>query len=495
MRAPILLFLVCIVAISFTSPVNAQFADDNVKSDGYGNTAVGTDALFTLTPSNESSLGCINTGLCISNTALGNNALSHNEDGSFNVAAGAGALYMNVGGSDDVAIGINALYNNTACCNTAVGPNALADNATGIFNTGVGHYALSNNHSGSYNTATGDAALYHNDTGNTGASNNTADGALAMYYATSGSNNTAVGFQALWGYSGSISVFGTGSYNTAIGAGALSSYSTGFNNNATGAAALYSNTIGNYNEASGQAALYSNISGSGNEASGHAALFLNTTGSYNVAIGYAAGYAQTTGSNNIYISHRGVAGESGITRIGTPNTQTETYIAGIENAKITGSAVYVTSTGQLGVLASSERYKTGIIPIGTTTERLQQLRPVSFHLKNEPKGAVQYGLIAEEVAKVYPELVIHDEKGRIDGVRYDELAPLLLNELQQQRKTAATQAAEIRDLKHQEQDKMTAQDAKIRGLEQQVAELTDLKQELRAALLKLRPKDPLVAER
>jgi hypothetical protein len=108
---------------------------------------------------------------------------------------------------------------------------------------------------------------------------------------------------------------------------------------------------------------------------------------------------------------------------------------------------------------------------------------------------VQYGLIAEEVDKVYPELVIRDDAGKIQGVRYDELAPMLLNELQQQRKTAATQAAEIRDLKQQEQDKITAQDAKVRGLEQQVAELTDLKQEMRAARLKLQAKDQLVAQR
>ena len=99
--------------------------------------------------------------------------------------------------------------------------------------------------------------------------------------------------------------------------------------------------------------------------------------------------------------------------------------------KSPAAAVYVTSTGRLGVLASSERYKTAIAPIGDSTEKLRQLRPVSFHLKSDPKGAIQYGLIAEEVAKVYPELVIRGEKGRIEGVRYDELAPMLLNEMQQ----------------------------------------------------------------
>ena len=107
-------------------------------------------------------------------------------------------------------------------------------------------------------------------------------------------------------------------------------------------------------------------------------------------------------------------------------------MAGISNSKITGSAVYVTSSGQLGVLASSERYKTAIAPMGGNTEKLQQLRPVTFHLKSDPGGAVQYGLIAEEVDKVYPELVIRDDRGVIQGVRYDELAPMLLNEMQQE---------------------------------------------------------------
>ncbi len=149
-------------------------------------------------------------------------------------------------------------------------------------------------------------------------------------------------------------------------------------------------------------------------------------------MGANAGYNLTSGSNNVDIANQGFAGESGIIRIGAASTQTAAYIAGIENSKVTGAAVYVTKSGQLGVLASSERYKTAIAPIGTNTRRLNQLRPVSFHLKTDPAGAVQYGLIAEEVAQVYPELVIRDEAGAIQGVRYEELAPMLLNEAQKQ---------------------------------------------------------------
>jgi hypothetical protein len=137
---------------------------------------------------------------------------------------------------------------------------------------------------------------------------------------------------------------------------------------------------------------------------------------------------------------------------------------------VIGAAVYVTSSGQLGVLASSERYKTDVAAMGADTAKLQKLRPVSFHLKTDPAGAVQYGLIAEEVDKLYPELVIRDAAGTIQGVRYDELAPMLLNEVQKQQRVNAAQAE------------------KIASLEQQLAGI-------QAALLNLQPKHQLVAQR
>jgi hypothetical protein len=324
-------------------------------------------------------------------------------------------------------------------------------------NTAVGANALSKN-SAADNTASGYSALYSNSTG----TNNSAMGFESLYANSTGANNTASGFRALF-------------RNTAD------------DNSALGFAALLDNTTGDRNSALGSQALF-HSGGTGNDAVGYQALYGNTTGNYNVAIGYQAGYYQTTGSENIYIGNPGVAGENGTIRVGTASQQSGAFIAGIENTKLTGSAVYVTAGGQLGVLASSERYKTAIEPMGANTERLLRLRPVSFHLKTDPMGAVQYGLIAEEVDKVYPELVIRDEAGKIQGVHYEELAPMLLNEVQRQ-------AAAIRDLKQQEQDKITAQAAKIRGLEQQVAELTDLKQEMRAALLKLQAKEQFVAQR
>jgi hypothetical protein len=152
----------------------------------------------------------------------------------------------------------------------------------------------------------------------------------------------------------------------------------------------------------------------------------------------------------------GEAAESGVIRIGTAGTQSKTFMAGIEGSKITGAAVYVNASGQLGVLASSERYKTAIAPLGPNSAKLGQLRPVSFHLKSDPTGAVQYGLVAEDVDKVYPELVIRDQAGEIQGVRYEELAPMLLSEVQRQ-------ASEIRHLEQQV--------AKVNDLEHELAEM------------------------
>jgi len=257
---------------------------------------------------------------------------------------------------------------------------------------------------------------------NTTGFSNSAAGANALYSNASGNNNTAFGYFALYSNT-------TGTYNTAAGVDAL-----------------YSNTTGTYNTAVGLETLYSNTTGSANNASGIQALYNNTTGSNNIAQGYAAGYLVTTGSNNIDIGNVGAAADSGAIRIGATSKQTSVYIAGIYGISVSGSAVMVSSTGQLGVAVSSERFKTAIVPMGSYTAKLDRLRPVSFRLKSDATRTRQYGLIAEEVAKVYPELVIRNEKGRIDGVRYDELSPMLLNEAQQQA-------------------------ARIRGLEQQVAEI------------------------
>jgi hypothetical protein len=315
------------------------------------------------------------------------------------------------------------------------------------------------------NTAMGTDALYYLSTG----SANTAAGLLSLYYNLTGNSNTAFGYEALFSNT-------TGYSNTATGALALYSNLDGVYNTAFGSGALEFNTTGNGNAALGSA-LSGNTTGSGNTAVGNDALVANTTGSTNIAVGTGAGLNLTTGSNNIDIGNEGVAGESGAIRIGTAPYQTKTFIAAITSSKVTGSAVYVTTSGRLGVLASSERYKTAIAPMAPNSEKLQQLRPVTFHLKSEPKGVLQYGLIAEEVAKVYPDLVIRNEVGQIEGVRYEELAPILLNEVQQQHKELAAQASELGDLR------------------QQFAELKELNRTMQVALRQLQAEGSRIAMR
>ena len=326
------------------------------------------------------------------------------------------------------------------------------------------------------NTAMGTGALADPDLDADGACHNTASGADALRADTSGSYNSATGFASLTGNL-------TGSNNTGLGAETLYSNTSGSDNTASGYEALYNNESGNSNAAFGVSALEANRSGVGNTAMGTQALAENR-GSYNTALGYSAGLALSAGTDNIDIANVGVAGESHTLRLGTQSMSgvpgsgiVRTYVAGIASTRVTGSAVYITSSGQLGVLASSERYKTNIEPLGTATERLTELRPVSFKLKNDPSGTVQYGLIAEEVAKVYPELVILGDDGQINGVRYEELTPMLLNELQQQRERLAAQASvlaaqntrlsEIGTLKQQ----LAAQGAQLAELKALVATL------------------------
>ena len=354
------------------------------------------------------------------------------------------------------AVGYFSLPNDTGSLNTAVGLNALFTNTSGAYNSGFGANSLYANTTGSDNTATGATALYANTTG----ANNTASGATALHDNTTGTDNNAMGVEAL--------------FNS----------TTASENNAIGYAVLFSNTTGAHNNAIGSQALYNSTTGSQNDAHGYFALYNSTTGNSNVAIGYEAGYYQTTGSNNIYLANTGVAAESGTVHIGTAGTHTATYVAGITGTVVTGAAVYVTTNGKLGVLASSERYKTAITTMGPNSAKLQQLRPVSFHLKGDPRGALQYGLIAEEVEKVYPELVIRDEAGKIQGVHYEELAPLLLNEFRRQQREMVSVI-----------ESNAAQAATIATQTAEIGELKRQQEQMRAALLSLQAKEGLVAQR
>jgi hypothetical protein len=251
-----------------------------------------------------------------------------------------------------------------------------------------------------------------------------------MGYNTTGSVNSAFGQNAL-------EFNTTGSWNNAFGESALNSNTTGSSNNAFGLMALNSNTTGSNNTAFGEKALQTN-SGSGNTALGLRAFDSKTEGDYNVAIGFYAGTALQSGSNNVYVSTAGGAtSENGVIRIGTAGIQTQTYIAGITGVTTggTAAAVVIDSNGQLGTVSSSRRYKEDIQPMANASERLLKLRPVTFRYKKpnaEGEKPVQYGLIAEEVAEVFPELVVYNKEGKPETVAYHLLASLLLNELQKE---------------------------------------------------------------
>jgi hypothetical protein len=343
---------------------------------------------------------------------------------------------------------------------STIAPNEQAD-ACGT--VGVGFYSLASD-TASLNSAFGTNAMFSTTSG----ANNSSYGADSMYSNTTGANNTAVGYQA-----------------------------------------LFSNTSGKGNAAQGVNALYSNTTGIRNLGIGSNALYTGTTGSYNVALGFDAGYNVTTGSNNIEIGASGTAGDDGTIQIGVQGTQTKTTIAGIYGTQVTGSAVYVNASGQLGVQGSSERFKTGIASMPDVSTKLRQLRPVTFRYKTDAEGILQYGLIAEEVNKVYPELVIRDDTGKIQGVHYEELAPMLLSELQKQQSLLEAlsiqndqQSNEIAALKQRQlraaadqSGKIDAQALEIRELRREVSEFNDLKQEMLAALRQLHHKDDLVARR
>ena len=268
-------------------------------------------------------------------------------------------------------------------------------------------------------TAYGTNALEGNSTG----SDDSAFGVNALRTNNTGSVNTAIGMDALY--------FNTsGELNTATGAAALEGNSVGMGNTATGISALANNGKGNQNVATGWNALYFN-SGSDNTAIGAFALQNNGSGGNNIAVGMEAGVYLTTGSNNIMIGNVGAAAETNSIRIGTEGTQTSAYIAGIFGSAITsGCAVVVDSAGQLGCVKSSARYKRDVQDMGSASDKLMKLRPVTFRYKADKTASQQYGLIAEEVEKVVPELVVYGTDGKVETVAYQMLPAMLLNEIQ-----------------------------------------------------------------
>jgi Chaperone of endosialidase len=366
---------------------NTTEGDNALRSltTGIGNTAIGTYSLFSVTAGNfNTAVGALSLDLNIadSNTAIGAAALLFNTSGTQNTANGTAALEFNDTGSNNTANGAFALFSNTTGTdNTANGFEALAANTGGTLNTASGSQALLNNTLGIQNTATGYAAL----NSNTNGGSNTATGAFALQFNTE-DDNTAIGFAAL-------------NFNT-----------TGELNTAVGVLALGFNEIGSENTAIGFGAL------------------AYSTGDENVAMGSNAGVSVTTASHVICIGSF-VTGE---------DVSDSCYIGSIfGQTSPGGTAVFINSDGKLGTLTSSRRFKEEIKPMERASEALLALKPVTFRYKKEidPKGIGQFGLVAEEVEKVNPDLIVRDKEGKPYSVRYEAVNAMLLNEFLKEHRT------------------------------------------------------------
>jgi hypothetical protein len=442
---------------------------------GNNNTAAGVGALSGFNSSGND------------NTATGAYALDRTSTGSYNTANGSGALKYNSTGSNNVATGYQALSNNTtASYNTADGFQALANNAGGDANTAIGGLALYNNSIGIANTASGYAALSSNQYGgynvaagahalgaNITGSYNTADGFRALSDNTNGDYNTADGVYAL-------ELNTSGSNNTAIGSEALLGNTTGSCNTATGYLALAVNTTGVNNTAVGTEALSNGQTGNENTAIGDSALEYISSGGTNIGIGYKAGYNLDKGNNDIYIGNQGTGcnfdpAESNTIRIGSVDNTScltnvaSTYIAGIYDAAVPGVPVVVDSCGHLGTCPSSQRYKQNIQDMADASDVLLSLRPVTYQYKPslDPKGGHQFGLVAEEVDKLDPDLVVHDASHAIFTVRYEAVNAMLLNEFLKQHRKVETQNTEIQSLQQQNgslADRLNELEAMVKNL-------------------------------
>jgi hypothetical protein len=410
-----------------------------------------------------------------------NGALFVHTTGTLSTFVGVGAGSLSSTGARNAAFGQDALLSNTTgSYNSAFANEALRANTTGNWGSAVGFRALFSNTTGSENSAFGSFALASNTT----ASSNSAFGSATLQTNTTGTSNTAIGGAALFGNT-------TGFNGSAVGVDALRSNTTGVKNSAVGVAALRNNTTGKYNSGFGTYALQSNTTSDRNSGFGYSALRANTTGNRNVGVGYQAGSLQTVGSDNIYLANLGVAAESNTIRIGTPAPGTaaglhsRAFIAGIRGAT-TGVAdaipVLIDSAGQLGTVSSSRGVKNDIRDMGDATARLLDLRPVTFRYKQQqtlPSGGEvppEYGLIAEEVAEVFPDLVVYDEKGQPFTVKYHEMAPMLLNEMkkqqhtiQAQREENQAQQAEIEALRREHQREITALTTRLARVEIRVS--------------------------
>jgi hypothetical protein len=436
-RFGFVLILIALVCVALSPTVHAV---SPAPDGGYANanTAEGTNALFNLTTGFE-------------NTAIGLDALYSNTQGRLNTASGSTALKRNTTGANNTAIGARTLsLNTTGNDNTAIGIQALLNN-NGDFNTATGSEALLSNTTGAANTASGVEALNRNTTGN----GNTANGYRALFSNTTGTN-TATGFQSLF-------------RNT-----------TGTGNVANGYNSLYSNSLGTGNIAIGSQALQNNTTGNTNTALGRQALHNTTIGTNNIAVGAYAGMNVVGGSSNIDIGNRG-GNEANTIRIGVEGQQVKTFIAGIYGANAgTAQSVVVNSAGQLGMAVSSRRFKEDIKPMDRASEAILAMKPVTFHYKKEidSNNTPQFGLVAEEVEKVNPDLVVRDKEGKPYSVRYDQVNAMLLNEFLKEHRKVQEQEATITQLNKDFRTTVTQLTAR---LDEQAAQIQKVSAQLEAS--------------
>jgi len=426
LRAAIILIAVTLIAFVLTRRTQAVSPPPDGGYAG-GNTAEGQAALFSLT------------------------------SGTFNTAAGFLSLRALTEGNFNTALGAGTLLANTADQNTATGAAALLSNTIGSDNTANGAFALFSNTEGTENTANGFQALNNNTTGN----GNVANGVTALLSNTTGSGNVAIGFSALSsstvagsdgrdganvaiGPAALQNTNGTGTFsgggNNAVGQDALRTNTTGFANNAFGVKALFHNTTAVENTAFGDQALLASTTGGGNTAVGAFALLNNTTGVTNTALGFNAGFNVTTADNVIVIG----------TNVGGQNVDHGCFIGEIfGQTSSSGAAVFINSEGRLGTATSSRRFKDGIKPMDKASESLFALKPVTFRYKKQidPTSVPQFGLVAEDVEKVNPALVVRDKEGKPYSVRYDQVNAMLLNEFLKEHRKNEEQEETIAELK------------------------------------------------
>ena len=397
-----------------------------------------------------------------SNTAIGNNSLRDNTTGNTNIAVGRSALILNTTGlnniaigqlalgtattqSDNTAIGVSALLSSTGSNNTALGSEALKNSSSPSGLTAVGRESLRDNTTGANNTAVGynsiatvttgsnNTALGYNVLNNSGVAlnNNTALGSQVLAGALTGGGNTGVGSFAL-------NAATSGSGNTSVGRSSCLDLTTGAGNSALGTFALNALTTGDHNTTLGESSLLALTSGDRNIAVGYQPAVSLSSGSFNVIVGSNSAGGNYTGSesSNILIQNSGTLGDNNIIRLGDSGSgdyqQNKCFIAGVRGITTDNAdaiAVLVDSAGQFGTVSSSMRFKQNIEDMDDQSRIIHKLRPVTFNYRKHPQVPA-WGLIAEEVEKVFPQLVVYDKEDLPETVKYNDLIPLLLNEIQ-----------------------------------------------------------------